>query len=49
MSLRLRINLIAAGTIALLKSLRDSPVRLEVPVLTESLAAVRQLRAREPS
>ena len=38
-----------AGTVALLKTLRDSPVRLEVPVLTESLAAVRQLRAREPS
>ena len=36
-----------AGALALLRSLRDSAVRLELPVLTESLMAVRALRARE--
>ena len=36
-----------SSALGVLRSLRDSPNRLELPVLTESLAAVRQLRGRE--
>lgn len=36
-----------ANALGVLRSMRDSPHRLELPVLTESLAAVRQLRGRE--
>jgi uroporphyrin-3 C-methyltransferase/uroporphyrinogen III methyltransferase/synthase len=36
-----------AAALGTLRTLRDSPGRLELPVLTESLAAVRQLRGRE--
>lgn len=35
------------STVLLLKGLRDSTAKLELPLLTESLAAVRQLRARD--
>ena len=36
-----------ASAVSLLKGLRDSAAKLELPVLTESLAAVRQLRTRD--